>query len=525
MFRRLSTPNPSPGRDDSNNGDSNDGDEPWVAKILDSIADVWHVVIPITDDVTSAWLLASATSSSAAADGGGGVAGVGPLWWVCLAALVAAGAERAWLLAALAATAAVVPLMWLSQAALAAMSWCARLCAVSPACTVCCLLSICCCCAPCLAVASARGGARGWGSTAARLFARMTGARAAAAAAAAGAKRHRNGAPAPPPTTGGGHPNILLFSDALLWAVVGSRARCSRFWDGLGLCLDGAGAKPRDGGGDSCGGEGEAAFGSVVDVWVDFHPFGWLGRAVFGRRPLPMGSSFWGRWCSCSCCGQGEGRKPSGAGTGGGGAAASARGSNDTSSSSGYNDAGEGPGDEESPPLPPPPPPPPAPPSRSSPRRRRRGRVLVRAVGETLVVDGLFLALSATAGGGWDGSLTGIAGMSGLFSALQLLAGLRYYVREASDALEQVDRPDRDVGGGGGWKGSGADEDSSEGWSSASGSDRFSFGEEGSVSSSEQSSVFGQKGVGGFERVSAPAIYPGDSGQEPVWVGQAVSNV
>ncbi|CAM9978548.1 unnamed protein product [Ectocarpus sp. 13 AM-2016] len=81
---------------------------------------------------------------------------------------------------------------------------------------------------------------------------------------------------------------------------------------------------------------------------------------------------------------------------------------------------------------------------------------MVRSVGETLVVDPLFLALSAVSRGGWDGSLAGIAGISALFSALQLLTELRYYVNRASAVLESVpavladDDDDDDDGGGGG---------------------------------------------------------------------------
>ncbi|CAM9337129.1 unnamed protein product [Ectocarpus sp. 6 AP-2014] len=81
---------------------------------------------------------------------------------------------------------------------------------------------------------------------------------------------------------------------------------------------------------------------------------------------------------------------------------------------------------------------------------------MVRSVGETLVVDPLFLALSAVSRGGWDGSLAGIAGISAVFSALQLLTELRYYVKGASVVLEPVpvvlvdDHHDDDDGGGGG---------------------------------------------------------------------------
>lgn len=67
----------------------------------------------------------------------------------------------------------------------------------------------------------------------------------------------------------------------------------------------------------------------------------------------------------------------------------------------------------------------------------RRAMVMIRAVGETLVVDSLFLALSVVSGG-WDGNLTGVAGISALFSVLELLTELQYYVAEAGAVLEPV---------------------------------------------------------------------------------------
>ena len=67
----------------------------------------------------------------------------------------------------------------------------------------------------------------------------------------------------------------------------------------------------------------------------------------------------------------------------------------------------------------------------------RRARVIFRAVGETLVVDSLFLALSVVSEG-WDANLTGIAGISALFSVLELVTELQYYVAEADAVLEPV---------------------------------------------------------------------------------------
>ena len=71
----------------------------------------------------------------------------------------------------------------------------------------------------------------------------------------------------------------------------------------------------------------------------------------------------------------------------------------------------------------------------------RRAGVMIRAVGETLVVDSLFLVLSVVSEG-WDGDLTSVAGFSALFSILELLTELQYYVAEAGKVLEPVSSPD-----------------------------------------------------------------------------------
>lgn len=63
----------------------------------------------------------------------------------------------------------------------------------------------------------------------------------------------------------------------------------------------------------------------------------------------------------------------------------------------------------------------------------RRKISMVRAVGETLWVDPLFLALSVVTGG-WDENATGLVVLSALFSVLELVTELQYYVTEAEDA-------------------------------------------------------------------------------------------
>ena len=61
---------------------------------------------------------------------------------------------------------------------------------------------------------------------------------------------------------------------------------------------------------------------------------------------------------------------------------------------------------------------------------RRRDISMVRAVGETLCVDPLFLALSVVTGN-WDENVTGFALLSALFSMLELVTELQYYVSQA----------------------------------------------------------------------------------------------
>lgn len=87
----------------------------------------------------------------------------------------------------------------------------------------------------------------------------------------------------------------------------------------------------------------------------------------------------------------------------------------------------------------------------------RRKIAMVRAVGETLCVDPLFLALSVVTSG-WDGNFTGLAMFSALFSMLELVTELQYYVEEAEATKpDEEDREtevglvnDGEVGGGGG---------------------------------------------------------------------------
>lgn len=63
----------------------------------------------------------------------------------------------------------------------------------------------------------------------------------------------------------------------------------------------------------------------------------------------------------------------------------------------------------------------------------RRKISMVRAVGETLCVDPLFLLLSVVTER-WDDHMMGFAVLSALFSALELVTELQYYVTEAEAA-------------------------------------------------------------------------------------------
>lgn len=73
----------------------------------------------------------------------------------------------------------------------------------------------------------------------------------------------------------------------------------------------------------------------------------------------------------------------------------------------------------------------------------RRAGVMIRAVGETIVVDPLFFLLSVFTGG-LDGGLTGFAGVSALFSVLELLTEMQYYAEESAAQLEPASSPAND---------------------------------------------------------------------------------
>lgn len=74
----------------------------------------------------------------------------------------------------------------------------------------------------------------------------------------------------------------------------------------------------------------------------------------------------------------------------------------------------------------------------------RRKIAMVRAVGETLWVDPLFLALSVVTGG-WDDNVAGLAVFSALFSVLEVVTELQYYVTEAEAGNPSSDAAVGDV--------------------------------------------------------------------------------
>lgn len=61
---------------------------------------------------------------------------------------------------------------------------------------------------------------------------------------------------------------------------------------------------------------------------------------------------------------------------------------------------------------------------------------MVRAVGETIIVDPMFLVLGISVSG-WDSDLGDIASISTLFSVLELVTELQYYVAEAMKSMEE----------------------------------------------------------------------------------------
>lgn len=78
-------------------------------------------------------------------------------------------------------------------------------------------------------------------------------------------------------------------------------------------------------------------------------------------------------------------------------------------------------------------------------KAERRNVAMVRAVGETLCVDSLFLTLSVATGDSHD-TFTGLAMISALFSILELVTELQYYVAEAEAAKTAVDEHNDIVG-------------------------------------------------------------------------------
>lgn len=70
----------------------------------------------------------------------------------------------------------------------------------------------------------------------------------------------------------------------------------------------------------------------------------------------------------------------------------------------------------------------------ASDRRSRRATAMVKAVGETLVVDTLFLVLGLVTGSWDEPSLVAIS--SSVFSILERVTELQYYLKKAEDYLE-----------------------------------------------------------------------------------------
>lgn len=75
----------------------------------------------------------------------------------------------------------------------------------------------------------------------------------------------------------------------------------------------------------------------------------------------------------------------------------------------------------------------------------RRDVAMTRAVGETLVVDTLFLVLGVAASG-WDENLTGLAGVSAVFSIVELVSELQYYAGIAVRSMQVARHHPEDAG-------------------------------------------------------------------------------
>lgn len=82
---------------------------------------------------------------------------------------------------------------------------------------------------------------------------------------------------------------------------------------------------------------------------------------------------------------------------------------------------------------------------RSRKERSRRAMVMVKAVGETLVVDPLFLALGIRTTDWNDPSLAAL--FSSIFSVAELLTELQHYINETEPYLEEYGRVEESVSG------------------------------------------------------------------------------
>lgn len=256
---------------------------------------MWHLMVPVMDDVTSVLLLVYASGS-----------GQGGLWWACLCALAVAGADRLYVLLLVAA----LPL-WLSFAS--TKRFCRR-------------------CYDGVTLSPAEHPGAG---DVLRVLEFLP----------LGQRVDRES------------PGRSVF-EAILWALLGSRARCSDLIPSESTRMPSLSRRepPRS--------EGQAGGGArVMDKLVTHHPFRLLGELLF---TCPYGHRL-----------AGDGRNAS-----------------------------------------------------------RRTEAMTRAVGETLVVDALSLALSVVTSG-WDGIFTGVAGVSALFSLLELAGELQYYVNHAAIYMEE----------------------------------------------------------------------------------------
>lgn len=283
-------------------------------RVIDWLVTLWHVLVPIGDDITNYWVLRETHHG-----------GKQPLWWACVFALVVADAER--LYSGLYAVVMVLTVV------------------VSAVCSLLLLFIM-------VPVASL--------DAVALCFGRYT--LCFVSTKVFFEQELLSAVWTPVRLLGGGQPHgwpnpLWFFWDALTWTLLGSRSRSAVMTRGGQGGVDSANESSRN--------VGVTLW--AIDYILRWHPFRYLGWLVFQypqRRHIRVQ-----RRC----------------------------------------------------------------------KESRRAMGMVRAVGETLVVDSVFLALTVV-DSLWHGGVYGVTGLSAFFCILQLVTELQYYISEAENYLLPTDR-------------------------------------------------------------------------------------